>query len=202
MLDEPVDVLAVDFAKPATTDGNYVGPTTNTEQSLADVLADVVNVDRVSVDSHFFDDLGANSLVMAQFCARVRKRDDLPSVSMKDIYRNPTIKTLADDLADVIPEPAEAPVAMSTDATVELPTRASTPRYVLCGVLQLMTFIGYTVLVALAITAGYEWIAAGTGILDYYIRAVIVGAVAFVALCILPIVVKWTLIGRWKSREI
>ena len=37
-------------------------------------------------DSHFFDDLGADSLVMAKFCARVRKRADLPSISMKDIY--------------------------------------------------------------------------------------------------------------------
>ena len=62
-----------------------------TAQSIAEVLADVVNVERVSVDSNFFDDLGANSLVMAHFCARVRKRPDLPSLSMKDIYRHPTI---------------------------------------------------------------------------------------------------------------
>ena len=49
----------------------------------------------VPVDSHFFDDLGADSLVMAQFCARVRKRPDLPSVSMKDVYQHPTISSLA-----------------------------------------------------------------------------------------------------------
>src|SRR5438445_13051581 len=46
--------------------------------------------DRVSVDSHFFDELGADSLVMAHFCARVRKRGNLPSVSMKDVYAHPT----------------------------------------------------------------------------------------------------------------
>ena len=54
---------------------------------LAEVLADVVHTDRVAVDSHF-DDLGADSLVMAQFCARVRKREDLPSVSMKRTSTN------------------------------------------------------------------------------------------------------------------
>jgi Phosphopantetheine attachment site len=48
----------------------------------------------------FFDDLGANSMVMAQFCARVRKRPDLPSVSIKDIYQYPTVRTLATALAD------------------------------------------------------------------------------------------------------
>ena len=63
------------------------------------MLADVVHVEQVSVDSHFFDDLGADSLVMAQFCARVRKRADLPSVSMKDIYQHPTIRSLAAALA-------------------------------------------------------------------------------------------------------
>ncbi len=42
------------------------------------MLAGVIDVERVSVESHFFNDLGANSLVMAQFCARIRKRPDLP----------------------------------------------------------------------------------------------------------------------------
>src|SRR5919112_1041364 len=65
------------------------------EGALAEVLADVVGVERVSVDSHFFDDLGADSMVMARFCARLRKRDDLPSVSIKDVYQNPTAAKLA-----------------------------------------------------------------------------------------------------------
>ena len=70
--------------------------------------------ERVSVDSHFFDDLGADSLVMAQFCARVRKRPDLPSVSMKDIYQHPTISRLA--------------TALAPAATAEPRRRAAWPR--------------------------------------------------------------------------
>ena len=62
------------------------------ERLFAEVLADIVGTEHVSVDSHFFDDLGADSMLMARFCARVRKRADLPSVSMPDIYKHPTIR--------------------------------------------------------------------------------------------------------------
>ena len=64
-----------------------------------------LDVEQVSVDAHFFDDLGADSMVMARFCARARKRDDLPSVSIKDVYRHPTMTDLAAALA---PAPAVA----------------------------------------------------------------------------------------------
>src|SRR5207245_2211467 len=72
-----------------------LNPVPGVEAVFAELLADVLRVDHVSADSHFFDDLGADSLGMAHFCARVRKRGDLPSVSMKDIYRHPTIRSLA-----------------------------------------------------------------------------------------------------------
>jgi hypothetical protein len=37
------------------------------------VLAGVLGVDAIPGGSHFFDDLDADSMVMARFCARVRK---------------------------------------------------------------------------------------------------------------------------------
>src|SRR6058998_3948441 len=118
---------------------NQSKPATNGVESMfAEVLADVMRVDRVSVDSHFFDELGADSLVMAHFCARVRKRGDLPSVSMKDIYRHPTIRSLAAALADVAPRPAKPSVA----APIEAPTPTSTREYVLCGALQALFYLG------------------------------------------------------------
>ncbi len=52
------------------TEHAYSAPTTNTEKALADAMADVLQAERLSIDSHFFDDLGANSLLMARFCAR------------------------------------------------------------------------------------------------------------------------------------
>ena len=99
MVTQSVDVLTAPLGEDSTARDGYVGPKTPVETALAGVLAEILLVERVSVDNHFFDDLGADSLVMAQFCARVRKRPDLPSVSMKDIYQHPTISSLAAALA-------------------------------------------------------------------------------------------------------
>ncbi|MFF5793628.1 phosphopantetheine-binding protein, partial [Paeniglutamicibacter sp. NPDC012692] len=68
----------------------------------------MVKKDDVPVDANFFYELGADSLVMAKFCARVRKQPDLPAVSIKDIYQHPSIAALAAALAPA--EPAESPV--------------------------------------------------------------------------------------------
>jgi 4'-phosphopantetheinyl transferase len=72
--------------------------TQRVEEAFAELLAGALGGDGVSVDSHFFEELGADSLVMARFCARVSKREDLPSVSIRDVYRHPTIRSLAADL--------------------------------------------------------------------------------------------------------
>src|SRR3989441_3927517 len=132
--------------------------TIGAESIFAEMLADVLRVDRVSVDSHFFDELGADSLVMAHFCARVRKRGNLPSVSMRDIYRHPTIRSLAAALADVAPSSARP----SVSAAIEVPTPTSTREYVLCGALQALFYLGYSYVGVLAIVTGYAWVSAGS----------------------------------------
>src|SRR5262245_58911541 len=112
------------------------GPGASVVDRLAEVLADVTRVESVPVDSHFFDDLGANSLVMAQFCARVRKIPDLPSASMKDIYRNPTIQSLAAALAQTDPGHATKSIPSNTvthQAAPEPVTQPGRLPYVLCG---------------------------------------------------------------------
>src|SRR5438309_7847915 len=114
--------------------------TTGAESIFAEMLADVLRVDRVSVDSHFFDELGADSLGMAHFCARVRKRGDLPSVSMRDIYRHPTIRSLAVALADSASGPAQPPVSTAIEAA----TPTSTREYIFCGALQALFFFTYS----------------------------------------------------------
>jgi acyl carrier protein len=95
------------LADSPTTQARRARPESSTESAFADVLADVMQVERVSVDSNFFDDLGADSMVMARFCARVRKRPELPAVSIKDIYQHRTIRSLAAALVDTAPMPVE-----------------------------------------------------------------------------------------------
>jgi non-ribosomal peptide synthetase-like protein len=168
------------------------------ESVFAEVLADVLRVDRVSVDSHFFDELGADSLVMAHFCARVRKRGNLPSVSMKDVYAHPTIRSLAAALADVAPSSAKSSVA----APIELPTPTSTREYVLCGALQALFFLGYAYVAVFTAVQGFQWVSAASSAVEVYLRLVSFSSAAFLVVCAVPIATKWLLIGRWKPQQI
>ena len=149
------------------------------------------DVKQVSVDAHFFDDLGADSMVMARFCARARKRDDLPSVSIKDVYRHPTADRLAAAFASVAP-PAAAPVVAPSPArdaaaapdrpapvTVRVPAPEAEapvgrPLYVLCGVLQFLIFVAYSSLASLVAVRGFDWVSEGLTWWDLYRRSVIV----------------------------
>ncbi|WP_275467069.1 Pls/PosA family non-ribosomal peptide synthetase [Streptomyces noursei] len=169
----------------------------STEGIFAELLAALVGAERVPVDSHFFNDLGADSMVMAHFCARVRKRPELPSVSMKDIYQHPTVRDLAAALEQAAPEPA-APTA---PAPAEPPPQGSSLRYVLCGAAQLLFFLGYSYLTALCTTRGYDWVSDASGVIDIYRRAVLFGSAECIGLSLFPIVAKWLLIGRWTPRE-
>jgi non-ribosomal peptide synthetase-like protein len=173
-----------------------VAPVDGTAQVLAEVLAGVVKTDQVPLDSHFFDDLGANSLVMAQFCARVRKRDDLPQVSMRDVYGHPTIRGLATALAE-IPAADTAPARPAEPP----PPPGSSVRYALCGVLQFLVFAAYCFGAGVATAEGYSWISGADGMLSVYLRSLVFGGALFLALCTLPVVAKWVLVGRWKETE-
>jgi hypothetical protein len=81
---------------------SYVSPRSESERVLSQALADLLRVERVSTEHHFFDDLGANSLLMARFCAVIRKKPGMSNVSMRDIYTNPTIAKLSAHLDSLI----------------------------------------------------------------------------------------------------
>lgn len=198
MEENSVEILTPGPDESAADEGRNTGARTDTDQVFAELLADVLCVDRVSLDGHFFDDLGANSLVMTQFCARVRKRIDLPSVSIKDIYRYPTLRSLTTALADSaapsrVPPPAPAPAQASASG--------SSARFVLCGAAQLLIFLGYSFLASVVTARGYAWVSDGSGLVDTYLRALVFGGIGFIGLCVFPIAAKWILVGRWKVAE-
>jgi non-ribosomal peptide synthetase-like protein len=193
-----------------TNDGPTAEPTHNQptltehERLFADVLAGIMHTDHVPADSHFFDDLGADSMLMARFCARVRKRPDLPSVSMPDVYKHPTIRRLTAALANPNTDTKTMPISQpaAPAAPIEPPSRASTGEYVLCGALQLLFLLGYPVLIATIVVRGYEWVSVGATWVDIYLRGVAFGGAMFLGLCTVPLLLKWVLIGRWKPQEI
>jgi non-ribosomal peptide synthetase-like protein len=174
---------------------------TPVEDGFAEVLAGVLDVDRVPVDAHFFDDLGADSMSMTRFCAKVRKRGDLPPVAITDVYRHPTVASLAAALAvtgtaaaPTPPEPVEAAPAQGS-------ARARSVRYVVCGAAQAATFVGYAYAAALGFQLGFDWISEGDGLLSDYLRSAAVGSAYFLVVCLFPVVAKWLLVGRWTPRR-
>src|SRR2546427_3534403 len=188
----------VGSAECAVTQDRCIDAVTRAERTFAELLADVLRVDRLSVENHFFDELGADSLVMAKFCARVRKQGDLPSVSMKDIYRHPTIRRLAAAIADAGPRPAQRPVS----ARIEAPTPTSTREYILCGALQALFFLAYCYVAVLAISKGHAWVSAALSVAQIYLRLVLLNIAAFVVVSAVPIAAKWVLVGRWEAQQI
>src|SRR5213082_1990578 len=185
-------------AEGAVTQERCADAMTRAERTLAEVLADVLRADRLSVDSHFFEELGADSLVMAKFCARVRKRGDLPSVTMKDIYRHPTIRSLAAALADAAPKPVQPPGS----AAIEAATSTSSREYILCGALQALFFLAYSYLAVVGIAWSSRWVASGSRAAEACGRLVLASSAAFLLASAVPIAAKWVLIGRWKTQQI
>ncbi|MGQ1797862.1 Pls/PosA family non-ribosomal peptide synthetase [Kocuria oceani] len=186
------------------------------QDRLAEVLTGVLGGTPVPVDADFFDDLGADSLVMAKFCARVRKQPDLPAVSMKDIYSNPSVSALAAALHDPAQtdRPQEpSPILASVPETPPL-SDARTWEYVTCGVLQALVYLGYCLLAGGLAVVGYSWVfpEAGPGnhhwlghgmsLWELYLRSVSFGAATFVLLCLLPVAAKWIVVGRFRPQEI
>ncbi|QXV57113.1 Pls/PosA family non-ribosomal peptide synthetase [Amycolatopsis sp. TNS106] len=174
-------------------DVDYVAPATKTELRLAEALSGVLGIEPVSVTGHFFDDYGADSLLLAKFCAVVRERGEVASLSARDVYLNPTIRGLAESTASAV----EATVARA-----EEPRRASTTSYVLCGVFQLLAFLAYAAGSGWLLDTGFRWIDAATGFAESYARAAGLGFVVFVVLSVVPVLAKWMLVGRWKPGEI
>ncbi|WP_336713369.1 Pls/PosA family non-ribosomal peptide synthetase [Arthrobacter sp. USHLN218] len=182
---------------------------------LAEVLAGVLGVEQVPADADFFQDLGADSLVMARFCARVRKEPDLPSVSMKDVYASPSVSALAAALAPAEQEkPQEPSPAVASVPERPAPMDARTWEYILCGVLQTLVYLGYCVVAGLLTVVWYQWVFPESGpgnhqwqehglsFLEIYLRSTAYAGAAFVALCILPVAAKWIIVGRFRPQEI
>lgn len=183
----------------ATRTLESVPAATKQEALLAEALGEALGEPNVSATADFFADLGANSITMARFCSNVRKIAELPPVSIRETYLHPTIRALASALVPIDVDVPPAP-AGTTHSTAY--RRASDFEYVLCGTLQLLTMlIGAVSAGAVLVISMRYTLDAGSG-LEMWLRSLLVVVVTFVAASVLPIAVKWLLIGRWTVREI
>ncbi|MBO0873291.1 MAG: amino acid adenylation domain-containing protein [Pseudonocardia sp.] len=186
-----------------SSQGRYVAAATDTQKLLAASLAATLGLDKVSVDSHFFDELGASSLSLARFATRLRKETALRAVSMKQMYLNPTIRQLAAAIGDVTAPGRGAAAGRDRDGAAPGPAQpGDSAGYLLCGVLQLLVYVGGAYLLGALLTFGYLWVSAGVGLFAQYERAWLLGLGSLVGSCVLPITAKWWLMGVWRAGQI
>ncbi|MGI9622359.1 MAG: Pls/PosA family non-ribosomal peptide synthetase, partial [Acidimicrobiales bacterium] len=173
-----------------------------TEDELVEALTRLLEVEDVPQDGNLFDDLGADSLVVAALCAHLRNNSDLPVLSIREVYEHPTVAELAEHLdirrAGAEPAPREPVLGDATDAE----NTVSSGQYWFCGFLQLSTLLAVGLGLGLLVEASYNLIAPASGVGATYVRSILVGAGLFGILVAVPIAAKWIIIGRWKTKRI
>lgn len=176
--------------------GQMVEARDDAERFIAAALCEVLKRDAVSVEGHFFDDLGANSLLMARLCARLRTRPGWGTASMRDIYLHPTAAGLAAHLQRETEDVAKLVEARPVH-------RASNLAYWTCGAAQLVFYVLYSFLLLWTFNRGLAWV---NEALDdptrLYIRSSILAVFYFFGWTGFCILGKWLLVGRWKEESI
>jgi non-ribosomal peptide synthetase-like protein len=172
--------------------GAVVAAGTPLETAMADAIRAVLKTEEVSIEDHFFDDMGANSLLMAQFCTKLRETGLVADVSMRDTYLHPSIRELAAHLG----EAAAAPLASIPGPLAQ--HKASTLSYVLTGIAQVVWTTAYATAMIWAGITAIEWVLGARGAGEVYVRSASAGFGFLVLMSLLPIALKWLIVGRFK----
>ncbi|WP_424323586.1 amino acid adenylation domain-containing protein [Gordonia sp. (in: high G+C Gram-positive bacteria)] len=83
--------------EPELAADEYVAPTTQIERRVAEVFADVLDVDRIGVTASFFE-MGGNSLSATRLAARVSEALGV-EVSVRDVFAAPAVRDLVAEVA-------------------------------------------------------------------------------------------------------
>ncbi len=175
--------------------GEYVAPANETEETLAKTLAGVMKVDEISAVANFFQELGAHSLLMARYCAEIRKIEGMPDVAMRDVYLNPTIV----ELANFVSSSGEVTPLAKREEQYRIPSNLE---YYGCGALQLLFYFAYGLLTFWVLVTGFHWTySAINEPLELYVRIVTFLIASYLGFSIFPIAMKWLLVGKWKQEK-
>ncbi len=75
-------------------ENEFIAPRTATEQQLAAIWSEVLNIERLGVHDNFFD-LGGHSLLAIQVVSRINRELDL-GISLRDLFEAATLEALAE----------------------------------------------------------------------------------------------------------
>ena len=77
----------------------------------------------------------------------------------------------------------------------------SRPHFFLCGFLQFLWILALPLLMTFVTANGFVWVSASPTLQDLYLRALTFSGIAFVGMCLAPVLLKWLLVGRLKPRQ-
>lgn len=127
--------------------GPVVAPRGELERTMRDLWAEVIGfeADELSVEADFFNDLGGHSLAAAQLVSLLRENGIDQSVGLRDVYVNPTVRTLA----AVLGAPARAVEQVEVN-------RHSGVRVARAGTVQGAFLVGLLLVVTLPVSVVYS----------------------------------------------
>jgi amino acid adenylation domain-containing protein len=114
-----LDRQALPEPEQAGAQKTYIAPRTATEQTIAEVWAEVLRRDKskISADDNFFD-LGGHSLLATQVVSRLRQRFGV-EIPMRAIFDRPSVSELAQTVEQATPLATETEQVSVTRATRE-----------------------------------------------------------------------------------
>ncbi|HHJ53748.1 MAG TPA: amino acid adenylation domain-containing protein, partial [Caldithrix abyssi] len=85
-------------------ENEYVAPRNESEQKLTDIVAELLNIEKVGVYDNFFD-LGGHSLLATKFMSRIRDQFNV-ELPLRILFEKPTVAELAEAIEQSKAQPA------------------------------------------------------------------------------------------------
>ena len=162
---------------------------------MVTVWQSILGQDSISMTDDFFKELGGHSLLAAQTVSKLRAVPGFESVSVGDLYANPTVEKLTAKVHRLAPAAATGPAERAAAHH-----SVSTLQYLACTALQLLGVLFVSGIYAWQwlgafFTYGYLTVTDRT-LLEALVLSLAVYAVTTPAVLILSILLKWILLGR------
>ncbi|MBI4976056.1 MAG: amino acid adenylation domain-containing protein [Spirochaetes bacterium] len=187
---------------PAAASSQDVDLGTPVKNTIFRAWCDILKLPTMTEHDDFFTALGGHSLLAAQFVSRMRKDGRWPGLSMRDLYENPTIASMAKLLERTMEKnTASSASARPADSFRPVPGW----RYIASGFIQvfivIINFAFYslqwvTPFLVYSYLRAYEY-----GHIESLAAAVTALALVYPTMLVTGIALKWIVLGRVREGE-
>ena len=130
-----IALAALEVLKPSASDNGSAAAITETERVIADIWAEILEVEEVGPGDNFFE-LGGHSLVATQIISRLRKRFKV-ELPFRVIFEEPTVRAIGQKIEESLAEKNGNTPSTSTLEVTEPPSNFAIKRAPRNGLLPL-----------------------------------------------------------------